>query len=70
MTARRPFTLHERMLAVHADAYPDWDRGDPICATCHRPDCPRYWRIQERLARERTTHRSVLLVDSYEEEPW
>lgn len=35
----RPITVRDRLRAVHADAYPSPD-GDPVCATCHRTDCP------------------------------
>ncbi|MEZ7005703.1 hypothetical protein [Streptomyces sp. AD55] len=70
MTATRPSTLQDRMQAVHADAYTDWPSGDPICATCHRPDCPRYWRIQDRLDRERAARGATMPVVTWEEEPW
>ncbi|MFF8589971.1 hypothetical protein ACF061_00785 [Streptomyces sp. NPDC015220] len=65
----RPVTAQDRMRAVHADAYPGTG-GDPICATCHRIDCPRYWRIQNRLDTERAAARTVLLAADYDEEPW
>lgn len=66
----RPATVQERMRAVHADAYPDWDNGDPICATCHRSDCPRYWRIQNRLDSQEAKRRASLPPALYDEEPW
>lgn len=58
-----------RLLAVHAGAYAGPD-GDPICATCHRGDCPRYWRIQHRLDRQDRARRAALPPATYDEPPW
>lgn len=66
----RPATVKERMQAVHADAYTSWPDSDPICATCHRGDCPRYWRIQRRLDQQEAKRRAELPPAFYEEEPW
>ena len=49
-----------RMQAVHAAAYPAGPDGDPICATCHHGDCPRYWRIQQRLDQQEAARRASL----------
>ncbi|NED75374.1 hypothetical protein G3I51_24225 [Streptomyces sp. SID9944] len=70
LAARPPrlVTARDRLRAVHADAYPSPD-GDPVCATCHRTDCPRYWRIQDRLDRQRAAARALLPAADYEE-PW
>jgi hypothetical protein len=51
------------MRAVHADAYPSWPDGDPVCATCHNPDCPRYWRIQNRLDQQTAARRAAHPVE-------
>lgn len=59
-----------RMQAVHAAAYPAGPDGDPICATCHHGDCPRYWRIQQRLDQQEAKRRAELPPAFYEEEPW
>lgn len=59
-----------QMQAVHAAAYTSWPDGDPICATCHRGDCPRYWRIQQRLDQQEAARRAELPPAAYEEEPW
>lgn len=66
----RPATVQERMQAVHADAYTAWPDGDPICATCHRADCPRHWRIQNRLDQQEAQRRAELPAALYDEEPW
>lgn len=66
----RPGTAQERMQAVHADAYTSWPDGDPICATCHRIDCPKFWRIQNRLDSHEAKRRRNLPPASYDEEPW
>ncbi|WP_145503154.1 hypothetical protein [Streptomyces sp. CFMR 7] len=74
MQARRaartpsPATVQDRMRAAHADAYPAPE--DPRCATCHRDDCPRYWRIQERLDQQAAARRALLPTAAYDEEPW
>ncbi|NED31084.1 hypothetical protein [Streptomyces sp. SID8499] len=66
----RLVTVRDRLRAVHADAYPSPD-GDPVCATCDRTDCPRYWRIQDRIDRQRAAARALLPAADYdEEEPW
>ena len=65
-----PPTVQERTRAVHAAAYPAGPDGNPICATCHRGDCPRYWRIQNRLDQQEAARRAELLPALYEEEPW
>jgi hypothetical protein len=65
-----PATAQERMQAVHADAYTNWPTGDPICATCHNGNCPRYWRIQQRLDSQEAKRRASLPPALYDEEPW
>jgi hypothetical protein len=64
---RRPATNSDRLRAVHAAAY---GHEDPICATCHRVDCPRYRRIDERLDQQRAADRRMLPDFSYADEPW
>lgn len=66
----QPVTVQERMQAVHADAYTNWPTGDPICATCHNGNCPRYWRIQRRLDQQEAKRRTELPQAAYDEEPW
>ncbi|MCX4232033.1 hypothetical protein [Streptomyces ortus] len=66
----RPATTEERRLAVHADAYTSWPDGDPTCATCHRVDCARYWRIQRHLDSREAQRRAELPPSVYDEEPW
>lgn len=66
----QPATVQERMQAVHADAYTAWPTGDPICATCHNGNCPRYWRIQRRLDQQEAVRRASLPPAVYDEEPW
>ena len=58
------------MQAVHADVYTSWPDGDPICATCHNGNCPRYWRIQNRLDSQEAKRRAELPPALYDEEPW
>ncbi|MFF8422869.1 hypothetical protein [Streptomyces sp. NPDC015680] len=63
----RHVTVQDRMRAVHADAYAADD--EPQCATCHRDECPRYWRIQDRLERQRAARRALLPPFPYDDEP-
>ncbi|MGW1468491.1 hypothetical protein ACWCPT_29615 [Streptomyces sp. NPDC002308] len=66
--APRPVTIRDRMRTVHAAAY---GMEDPICATCHRTDCPRYWRLHDRIDQQRAAARRALPVDDrYDEPPW
>ncbi len=64
----RPATAQDRTRAVHADAYPAPE--DPRCVTCHRDDCPRYWRIQNRIDQQSAARRALLPGAAYDEEPW
>ncbi|NEA52406.1 hypothetical protein [Streptomyces sp. SID10815] len=54
---------------MHAEAYVDGDSGDLVCTTCRRRDCPRYWRIQNRLDAEAAARRALLPAAGYDEEP-
>ncbi|MFD7465127.1 hypothetical protein [Streptomyces tendae] len=65
----KPTTLQDRMRAVHADAYPEWGSGDPVCATCHQLVCPHYRRLQNRLDRQRLARWAAMPTPGYDEEP-
>lgn len=64
----RPVTAQDRLRAVHAAAYPAPDY--PRCATCHRDDCPRYRRIQDRLDRQALARLTGLPDTTNGEAPW
>ncbi|MFF9309931.1 hypothetical protein ACF1BS_03380 [Streptomyces sp. NPDC014748] len=65
----RLVTVQDRLRAVHGDVFTSWPEADPVCATCHRGDCPRYWRIQARIDWQRAAARALLPAADYEE-PW
>lgn len=70
MRYRRAVRLAAEPARPHVDAYTSWPDGDPICATCNRRDCARYWRIQRHLDRQHARRRAQLPPAGYDEESW